>query len=88
MSKGAYKYSGSGSKCMSSKRTGLTGSGKVSSAHGTNGQSKDNNMDRNSGGYRIGSGTRTFKKESYPIAGPTKPYPKHAGQPSGHKDKA
>jgi len=86
MGKGAFSY-GAG-KCMSSKSSGMSGTGKMSSAHGTNGQSKNNNMNQNTGGDRIGSNCRTFKHEAYPVAGPAKPYPKHAGQPGGHKSKA
>ncbi len=88
--KGAYKYSEmSGSKCMSKTSAGFKTTGpKMSSAHGTNGESKDHNMGHNTGGYLIGKGTRTFKHEAYPTAGPCKPYPKHADQPSGHKTKA
>lgn len=86
MGKGAFTYGAD--KCMSSSRGPLkTNQGRMSSAHGTNGQSKNNNMSHNTGGDRIGSGTRTFKSGDYCQAGPTKPYPKHAGQPSGHKSK-
>lgn len=87
MSKGAFKYEG-GKRMSGSQGALKSAQGKMSSAHGTNGQSKNNNMDKNTGGYRIGSGTRTFKDQAYPMAGPNKPYPKHAGQPSGHKSKA
>lgn len=75
-----------GSKCMSSKSGALkSAQGKMSSAQGTNGQSKNNNMDKNTGGYKIGSGCRTFKKEGYNLAGPVSGSPRHATQPKGHK---
>lgn len=86
MSKGAFTY-GAG-KRMSGSKTGLTGSGKMSSAHGTTGQSKDNNMNRNTGGYRIGSDCPTFKHEGYKTAGYSGGATKHASQPSGHKKNA
>lgn len=63
MSKGAYKYSevASGSKCMSSSKGKLTSaSGKMSAAHGTNGQSKDNNMNQNAKGA-VGAYCRSFR---------------------------
>jgi hypothetical protein len=84
---GAFTY-GAG-KCMSGAKGPLKANqGKMSSAHGQQGQSKNNNMSHNTGGYRIGEGTRTFKSGDYCIAGPNKPYPRHGSQPSGHKDKA
>lgn len=81
------KYSGPGSKCMSGSRTGLSGKGKMSNAHGTNGQSKDNNMSRNTGGYRIGSNCRTFKSGLPSQPTQARGYPTHADQPSGHGKK-
>jgi hypothetical protein len=67
MPKGAFKY-GAG-KSMSGKKTGMSGTGKMSCAHGTNGQSKDNNMNRTTGGDMLGVGCRTFKKAPYKLAG-------------------
>jgi hypothetical protein len=85
--KGAFTY-GAG-KCMSGSQGALkSNQGSMSSAHGQQGKSKNNNMSHNTGGYRIGSGTRTFSPESYRQAGPKGSYPRHASQPSGHKDKA
>lgn len=88
MSKGPYKYSEvTGSKCMSSAKGPLkNGTGKMSSAHGQHGGSKSHNMNQG-GGNKIGKGTRTFKHEAYPSAGPKRSYPGHASQPSGHKSK-
>lgn len=86
MSKGAFKY-GSG-KCMSGKRTGMSGSGKMSSAHGTTGQSKDNNMNRTTGGYMIGSDCRTFKKNGIRQFSGEKGGPKHVTATGVHKSKA
>lgn len=86
MAKGAFTY-GAG-KRMSGSKTGLTGRGKMSGAHGTTGQSRDNNMDRTTGGYMIGAGTRTFHKNGIKQYSGEKGGPKHADQPSGHKSKA
>lgn len=84
MSKGAYRYSDiSGSKCMSSSRSKLTSAkGKMSSAHGTNGQSKDNNMSQNGSGA-IGHGCRTFKNGLLGKAGYDGGGTAHAKQPKG-----
>lgn len=86
MSKGAFKY-GAG-KRMSGSKSGLTGSGKMSSAHGTTGQSKNNNMNRTTGGDMVGAGTRTFHKDGIKQYSGVKGDTKHASQPSGHKSKA
>lgn len=85
MSKGAYKYEGG--KCMSGSKAGLTGSGKMSAAHGTNGQSTKNNMNRNPSGA-VGSGCRTFSKGIPGEAHVRTPIAGHAKQPSGHKKDA
>lgn len=74
------------SKCMSGKQGALkSGQGKMSSAHGTNGQSTNNNMSKNSGGYRIGADCPTFGSSNYRQAGPGKSATTHAKQPSGKK---
>ncbi len=79
-----------GSKGMSRAHPGLDKATphKMCTAHGTNGQSRDHNMGNLTGGYLIGKGCRTFKPESYRLAGPPSGNPKHASQPSGHKSKA
>lgn len=85
MAKGAFPYTG---KSMSSKKFG-SGSGKMSGAHGTNGQSKNNNMSHNtSNGTRVGAGTRTFKHNGIRQFSGETGGPKHAKQPSGHKSLA
>lgn len=87
--KGAFRYEGAGTKCMSSSKGPLkSAQGKMSSAHGTTGQSKNNNMDHNTGGYRIGSGTRTFHHNGIKQHSGVKGDTQQASQPSGHKDKA
>ena len=63
MSKGPHKATSafSGSKGLSrSKGALVSGSGKMSSAHGTTGQSKSNNMNQG-GSNTVGSCCRTFK---------------------------
>ncbi len=88
MSKGAYKYEGAGTKCMSGSRGKLTSArGKMSAAHGTNGQSKDNNMNQNVGNS-VGAGCRGFRSGIPGEAGYKGGSTAHAKQPSGHKDKA
>lgn len=73
---------------MSSSRGKLTsGQGKMSSAHGTNGQSKSNNMNQNVGNS-VGHATRSFKDTQTKKAGYSGGGTAHAKQPSGHKDKA
>ena len=85
--KGAFKYEGAGYKCMSTSKGSLKAAqGRMSGAHGTNGQSKDNNMSKTTGGYLIGKGTPTFERESY-VRGGHKSFGQ-AKQPSGHKTKA
>lgn len=87
MSKGAFKYEGT--KCMSGKQGALKAAqGKMSSMHGQMGKSTNNNMSHNTGGYRIGEGTRTFKSEGYRQAGYSGGGTAHHKQPNGHKDKA
>lgn len=85
MSKGAFKLRTD--KAMSGKKTGLTGSGKMSSSHGCTGQSKDNNMTRTTGGYMIGKGTRTFHKNGIKQYSGVKGDTRHANQPK-HKSLA
>lgn len=86
MSKGAYTY-GAGSR-MSGKRTGMSGSGKMSGAHGTTGQSKDNNMSRKSGGHTLGDCCRTFHHDGIKQHSGVPNDTKQASQPSGHRSKA
>lgn len=83
MAKGPFPYTG---KSMSGKKFGH-GSGKMSSAHGCNGQSKNNNMDKNTGGNRIGAGTRTFHKNGIKQYSGVKGDTRHANQPK-HKSLA
>lgn len=89
MSKGPYRYSEiSGSKCMSPSQGALKrGQGKMSSAHGTNGQSKSNNMNQNVGNS-VGAGCRPFRSGLPGKAGYDGGGTAHAKQPSGHKSKA
>ena len=89
MGKGPFTYEGAGRKCMSSSKGALkSAQGKMSCSHGQHGGSKSNNMTQNTGGYRIGSGTRTFGEGTYKQAGPKGNYPSHADQPAGHKKNA
>lgn len=84
--KGPYMYSeASGAKCTSKAHGALMkGSGKMSSAHGTNGQSKSNNMNQNSGNA-IGKNCRTFKSGLLGKAGYDGGGTAHANQSQGHK---
>lgn len=86
MSKGAYKYSDvSGSKCMSSSKGAMVkAQGKMSSAHGTNGQSTNNNMQQNAGNS-VGHSTRTFRSGLLGEAGYKGGGTAHAKQPKGSK---
>lgn len=86
MSKGPFKLRVD--KTMSGKKTGLTGSGKMSSAHGCTGQSKDNNMTRTTGGYMIGKGVPTFKKNGIRQFSGVKGDTRHATPQKGHKSLA
>lgn len=63
------------------------GGPKMSSAHGTNGQSKDNNMSQG-GDNRVGKGCPGFKSGIPGEAHVRTPIAGHAKQPSGHKSKA
>jgi hypothetical protein len=83
MHKGAYKYDGG--KQMSGSRTGMSGKGRMSSSHGTNGQSKDNNMSRKTGGHCLSKG-EGFGHSEYE-RGPD-PIGKGRKHQVAHKDKA
>lgn len=88
--KGAYTYNevGSGERCMPSNSGKLTSArGKMSAAHGTNGQSKDNNMNQNAKDA-VGAYCRTFRSGPISEAGYKGGATAHGKQPSGHKDKA
>lgn len=88
MSKGAYKYSEVGSKCMSSSRGILkSAQGKMSSAHGVVPKNTNNNMTQNAGNA-IGSKCRGFRSGIPGEAGYKGGGTAHVKQPSGHKDKA
>lgn len=83
---GGYKYNEvSGSRCLPTSRGALTkGQGKMSSAHGTNGQSKDNNMNQNAKDA-VGSDCRGFRHGIPGEAHARTPVAGHADQPDGHK---
>lgn len=83
MSKGAYKYEGG--KCMSSSKSGLTGTGKMSSAHGLNSGNPTKGLRHPEG--RVGKGS-PFKSGIPSEAGYKGGSTAHANQPSGHKSKA
>jgi len=90
MAKGPFKATEvfTGSKGMSPSKGALkSAQGKMSSAHGVVPKNSNTNMDKNTGGYRIGSGTRTFRSGLLPAAAPGHGAG-HAGQPKGHKSKA
>lgn len=84
MSKGAFTY-GAG-KRMSSSKSGLTGSGKMSSAHGLNSGNSTKGMRHPEG--RVGADCPGFSSgipsEAHKRGGSNP----HADQPSGHKSKA
>jgi len=76
-----------GSKSLSTKRPPAnTSNGKMSGAHGVVPPGPTKNMSNAAG--RLGAGTRGFKNNFSSTTGGEKGGPKHAGQPSGHKDKA
>lgn len=68
---------------MSTSKAGLTGTGRMSSAHGTTGQSKNNNMNRNNSDA-IGKGCRTFRSGIPGEAGYKGGGTAQAKQPKGH----
>ena len=84
MSKGSFTY-GAG-KRMSSSKSGLTGSGKMSSAHGLNSGNSTKGMRHAEG--RVGAGCPGFKSGIPSDAGYKGGGTAHADQPSGHKSKA
>ena len=84
MSKGAFTY-GAG-KRMSSSKSGLTGSGKMSSAHGLNSGNSTKSMRHAEG--RIGAGCPGFEKGLLGEPGYKGGGTAHAAQPSGHKKDA
>lgn len=78
------KYNGgSGFRCG---KSGLTGSGKMSSAHG-NGSGNPTKGMRHAEG-RLGASCRSFKSNLSSTTGGQTGGPKHASQPQGHKSKA
>jgi hypothetical protein len=95
--KGPYLYrEAAGAKPMSRKEFPMGGDhGKdvqagwakqtknMSGKHGQHGKSTNNNMSHMTGGYLIGKGCRTFKKESYRLAGP-KSFGHKAQKPHGN----
>jgi len=90
MSKGPFKATEvfAGSKGLSCKAGALTSArGKMSCAHGVVPKNSNTNMDKNTGGYRIGAGTRTFRSGLLPAAAPGHGAG-HAKQPKGHKSGA
>lgn len=84
MSKGAFPYTGT---CMPKSKSGLTGSGKMSSAHGTNTGNAYHAV-KNAGATTVGKGVRGFKSGIPGNKAPMNDASKHAKQPSGHKSKA
>lgn len=84
MAKGAFTY-GAG-KRMSSSKSGLTGSGRMSGAHGLNSGNPTKGMRHPEG--RVGADCGTFKSGIPSEAGYKDGGTAHAKQPQGHKDKA
>lgn len=88
MSKGAYKYESPGAKSMSGARTGMSGKGRMSGAHGlVQNKSPTKGMKHPEG--RVGDGCYPFGSGNYRQAGPVDGGGAgHKKQPKGHKSDA
>ena len=84
MPKGAYTYEGG--KKMSCSKSGLTGSGRMSSAHGLNSGNSTKGMRHPEN--RVGADCPGFKSGIPAEAHKRGGFDPHASQPSGHKSKA
>ena len=84
MGKGAFTYEGG--RSMPKSKSGLTGSGKMSSAHGLNSGNATKGMRHAEG--RIGAGCKGFSSGIPGDKSPVNSAAHHAKQPSGHKSKA
>lgn len=88
MSKGAYRYSEVGQKCLSTSKGPLkSAQGRMSIAHGVVPKNTNNNMNQNVGNS-VGSKCRGFRSGIIGEAGYKGGGTSHAKLPKGHKSEA